>query len=394
MNRGTICSVGALVDLLHAANQMLDDDLVGFARVDGEVGVLECVHVEQHGVAAAVGQEDARHGRRCRGREPAVDQEAAGAALLQAGAGAQRAELARGGARPVAGTPARHQGAGRRLAARGIGLDECHAVLARVADRGEQPVVRGGPGLHADAAVVHDVERGEARLQRTEDHALLDEAVVRAAVARGEIAVSEGAVLALEATRESRDRAFETRRADHAVGHQRCRGADAVRPGQRRVAHGLRRARRPADPRVVAAEREAEIELVEIEGDQIVERRGLDRVERVRALAMAREDRARDRLRPDDAEMDAGDARYRIPAAEDELPSRSPPRPRCRGARARRCGRPRHRRGAPAAARGRRPAVAGRPRRGPLRARRRGTGGHARSRRSPRRPRPDRAGIR
>lgn len=153
-------SLDVLVDLRHAADQVLHHVFVGGAGVR-EVGVVQRVHLEVHRVAASV-LEHARHGRRRRGRKIAIDEEAPCTPLLEAQTGAERAEPAFGGTGPVA-RPHRDQGSGDRLTSDWGRLDQRDAVLTGVADPCLQLVVGRGPAFHVHRAVVEDQECGQVR---------------------------------------------------------------------------------------------------------------------------------------------------------------------------------------------------------------------------------------
>src|ERR1035437_983849 len=81
------------VDLGHPLHQMLDHKTVRVAHVQCEIGVLERIHIQMHRVAATVALEYPRHRRRRGAGKKAIDEKASGASLLQAGAGAQRAQI-------------------------------------------------------------------------------------------------------------------------------------------------------------------------------------------------------------------------------------------------------------------------------------------------------------
>ena len=173
--------------------------------IDGHVGVLQRVHVQQHRVAAAAGLEHARHRGGRGAREVAVDEERLPLRLLQAEPGAQRAQLLVDGTGPVAGAPVPDAGAGDGSQRARVALQDGDAVLARVANPREKSASScARPRLEVDAAVVEDDDRGEPRLKLAQNDAVLDEAVVAAVVDHGQAGHPEGAVRALEATGERR----------------------------------------------------------------------------------------------------------------------------------------------------------------------------------------------
>ena len=138
------------IDFRHALDQMLDDDPSILMSVGRKVGMLERVHIQVHGVPAAVGLKDARHCARCGRRKVSIDQKPRGAALLQTEAGTQRAQVLLAGAGPIARPPAVDQSARRGNAPLLIVLDQGHAVLTRIFDV-RQRCIRHRPSKSSSA---------------------------------------------------------------------------------------------------------------------------------------------------------------------------------------------------------------------------------------------------
>ena len=118
---------------------------------------------------------------------------------------------------------------------------------------------------------------------------------------------------ALEAAGERRDHPACDLRRNEAGRLERVEPGEAVRPRERIVPDGFRRALRPPDVRVIRAEAETELEPLEVEGDQVDRRVPLDGVEI--SLTVVLEDVPRDPPGRHHAHEDAGSICSRVPPA-------------------------------------------------------------------------------
>ncbi len=82
-----------IINLTHAANEVIDGELRSRSAVYRQVGVLEGIHVREQSILALVSLKHSSHcGRRCI-RKHRVDQEALSTTLLQSNSGANRRNL-------------------------------------------------------------------------------------------------------------------------------------------------------------------------------------------------------------------------------------------------------------------------------------------------------------
>ena len=198
-------------------------------------------------------------------------------------------------------------------------LDQRHAVLTRIRQVGQQHIVAQRPGFHAHVAVDGAVDGGQTGLELAEDHALLHEAIVRTGILERQSSIAKGPVLAFETAGEGSGYLGGQCRTDHARARQRRAVSDAVRTWQARIALLIEYALRPVEAWMIGPEREMQLELLQIEGDQVVKSASFGGIERVHSAAEAAEDRLRHGARPHDAQEFAGRGVERIPKPQHQI---------------------------------------------------------------------------
>ncbi len=282
----------------------------------------------QHGVSASVGLKNARHGGRRRIRKHGVNQKAPARTLLQGDARAHGAQPLIFRAGPVARAPLVHQ------ASRCAGFHNRHSILAGMFDVCEESVVRFRPGFHLQRAVVEHEDRRQPRLEFAEHHAVLDEAVVAAVIPQREVSVSERSVRALEAARERGDGSAAVFRSRSAPVE--TSGAMLPMPSGPGSAGSLICGSVRSDQStrgMLRAQRVSKFVPIQIERDQVTERRRLHVVQIVDQILVTVQNRRSDEIRLHDAYIDPRVVRRRIPRSR-RHGSASPPAARFPGFRA------------------------------------------------------------
>jgi hypothetical protein len=294
---------------------VLDEQLWSGPSVQSHIRVFESVHVQKHGVVAAIGLEYPSHRRGRRIGEYGVHQEALPCMLLQRRAGANRAEPSVLGTGPIPGSPATDESAWDRQSRPLIEFNDGHAVLASVFDLREQPVVHFRPGLHLNRAVVQYNDRRQAWLKLAEHDAVFNEAIVTSMILQSEVPVLERTMCALESTGEGGHRPAAIFRIDETGRNKGCNAADPVRPWQHGIPDLLLNMVRPCHSRMLRAERVTQLESSQIESDQITQGRRFNGVQLVHQFHVAPEKSRIDQVGLNDAHIDPRHSIGRIPRA-------------------------------------------------------------------------------
>src|SRR5687767_9997813 len=122
-------------------------------------------------------------------------------------------------------------------------------------------------------------------------------------VFEGEFSISEGSMVPLEASCKGCHGFRNILRANNTRCRERTLCSDAVGTGQGRISHLGQRTSGPLYARVLGAERVSELKLVEVESNQIGQRRGLDAIQIVDCRLITLQYHGVDKIRLKDTDV-------------------------------------------------------------------------------------------